>query len=41
MKHIPFTVFDKGSKPYIRVVVYREETKEFVSLSCSSFPISI
>ena len=30
MKHFPFTVFDKGGKPYIRVE-YRGETKEFVS----------
>ena len=30
IKHFPFTVFDKGSKPYIRVQ-YRGEDKEFVS----------
>ena len=30
IKHFPFTVFDKGGKPYIRVQ-YRGETKEFVS----------
>jgi L1 cell adhesion molecule like protein len=29
MKHFPFTVFDKGGKPYIRVE-YRGESKEFV-----------
>lgn len=32
IKHFPFTVFDKGGKPYIRVQ-YRGETKEFVSLN--------
>ena len=31
IKHFPFTVFDKGGKPYIRVQ-YRGETKEFVSV---------
>ena len=30
IKHFPFTVFDKGGKPYIRVQ-YRGEDKEFVS----------
>ena len=30
IKHFPFTVFDKASKPYIRVQ-YRGEDKEFVS----------
>ena len=30
IKHFPFTVFDKGGKPYIRVT-YRGEEKEFVS----------
>ena len=31
IKHFPFTVFDKASKPYIRVQ-YRGEDKEFVSI---------
>ena len=31
IKHFPFTVFDKGGKPYIRVQ-YRGEDKEFVSI---------
>ena len=31
MKHFPFKVIDKGTKPYIQVA-YRGETKEFVSL---------
>lgn len=31
IKHFPFEVFDKASKPYIRVT-YRGEKKEFVSL---------
>ena len=31
IKHFPFTVFDKGTKPYIRVQ-YRGEDKEFVSV---------
>jgi L1 cell adhesion molecule like protein len=30
IKHFPFKVFNKGSKPYIRVQ-YRGEDKEFVS----------
>jgi heat shock protein 1/8 len=29
LKHFPFTVINKASKPYIRVQ-YRGETKEFV-----------
>jgi heat shock protein 1/8 len=32
VKHFPFTVINKDSKPYVRVQ-YRGETKEFV---CSS-----
>ena len=31
LKHFPFTVIDKASKPYIKVS-YRGEDKEFVSL---------
>jgi molecular chaperone DnaK (HSP70) len=35
IKHFPFTVFNKGGKPYIRVE-YRGEQKEFVSLHALS-----
>ncbi|KAI0928673.1 Homospermidine synthase 1 [Taiwanofungus camphoratus] len=35
IKHFPFTVFDKGGKPYIRVV-YRGEDKEFSPEEISS-----
>ncbi|TEB31233.1 heat shock protein 70 [Coprinellus micaceus] len=35
MKHFPFTVFDKGGKPYIRVE-YRGESKEFSPEEISS-----
>ena len=38
IKHFPFTVFDKGGKPYIRVS-YRGEDKEFVSFGCYELPI--
>ena len=36
LKHFPFKVFDKASKPYIRVN-YRGEDKEFVSSLISTF----
>lgn len=33
MKHFPFTIFDKDTKPYVRVE-YRGEQKEFVRVLC-------
>jgi L1 cell adhesion molecule like protein len=35
LQHLPFTVFNKGGKPYIRVE-YRGEQKEFVYFLLSS-----
>ena len=35
LKYLPFKVFDKGGKPYIRVK-YRGEQKELVSISLST-----
>ncbi|KAJ8468711.1 hypothetical protein ONZ51_g9466 [Trametes cubensis] len=39
IKHFPFTVFDKGGKPYIRVQ-YRGETKEFSPEEISSMVLT-
>ncbi|KAI0831517.1 heat shock protein HSS1 [Trametes gibbosa] len=39
MKHFPFTVFDKGSKPYVRVQ-YRGEDKEFSPEEISSMVLT-
>ncbi|KAI0748335.1 heat shock protein HSS1 [Daedaleopsis nitida] len=39
IKHFPFTVFDKGSKPYIRVQ-YRGEDKEFSPEEISSMVLT-